>query len=165
MSWSRRVSKRPLYALLALLARRRAWVMASMVALLGCAGPDLNAMKAADLAGAMATLESNLAAIHARDAEAYLTHYLNSPDFVVATSRGIREGYVWFAEARRASDQWPDTFIVDRPTFRWIAPGVVWGAFSYRAVEGRDTTTGVSERLFVRIQDGWKIAVTGSMEQ
>lgn len=144
---------------------RTGWVTASMVVVAGCGRLDLDGMKATELTGAMAVLESNLAAIHARDAEGYLAHYLDSPDFVVATSRGIREGFDWFSEARRASDQWPDTFIVEQPTFRWIAPGVVWGAFPYRAVEEGDTTTGVSERLFVRTRDGWRIAVTGSMEQ
>lgn len=142
-----------------------ACMVATAVMVAGCGRLDVNGMRARELTGAMATLESNLAAIHARDPEAYLAHYLDSPDFVVATSRGIREGYGWFAEARRASDQWPDTFIVEQPTFRWIAPGVVWGAFTYKAVEEGDTTTGVSERLFVRTRDGWRIAVTGSMEQ
>jgi hypothetical protein len=131
----------------------------------GCGRSSLEAMKAQDLTGAMAALESNLAAIHERDAEAYLAHYLDSPEFVVATSQGVQQGFRWFAEARRASEQWPDTFLAEQPTFRWIAPGVVWGAFSYRAVEGRDTTDGVSERLFVKTGNGWKIAVTGSMEQ
>lgn len=133
--------------------------------MMACGRPDLDAMRAQDLTGTMAALESNLSAIHERDAEAYLAHYLDSPQFVVATAGGIEQGFYWFAEARRASEQWPDTFITERPTFRWIAPGVVWGAFAYTSVEDGDTTRGVSERLFVKTERGWKIAVTGSMEQ
>lgn len=141
------------------------WVIACLLLVAGCGPSSVEAMKAQDLTGAMAVLESNLAAIHERDAEAYLAHYLDSPEFVVATSQGVRQGFKWFADARRASEQWPDTFIAERPIFRWIAPGVVWGAFTYRAVEGADTTDGVSERLFVKTGNGWKIVVTGSMEQ
>ncbi len=136
-----------------------------LISVSGCSRPTVEAMKAQDLTGVMSALESNLAAIHARDAEAYLAHYLDSPDFVVATAQGVQPGFVWFAEARRASDQWPDTFITEIPTLRWIAPGVVWGAFVYTAVEGVDTTRGISERLFVRTREGWRIVVTGSIER
>lgn len=132
---------------------------------IACGRPDLDAMRAQDVTGTIAALESNLSAIHERDTEAYLAHYLDSPQFVVATAAGIQQGFRWFAAARRASEQWPDTFITERPTFRWIAPGVVWGGFAYLSVERSDTTRGVSERLFVKTESGWKIAVTGSMEQ
>lgn len=130
-----------------------------------CNRPNLEAMRAQDLTGAAAVLESNLGAIHQRDAETYLAHYVDSPDLAVATAEGIRRGYLLFAEARRASADWPDTLIAGDPTLVWIAPGVVWAAFEYIAVLEGDTTRGISERVFVRTRQGWKIAVTGSMER
>lgn len=107
----------------------------------------------------------NIAAIQRHDKEAYLAQYLESPDFVVAAPDSLRRGYMLFAEARRASDQWPDTLIAGTPTVVWISPGVVWGAFAYASVVGRDTVRGLSERLLVKTGRGWKIAVTGAMER
>jgi hypothetical protein len=118
-----------------------------------------------DLEEAGAALATNLAAIHRRDTEAYLAHYLDSPDFVVASADSLRRGFLVFAEARRASDEWPDTLIAAPPTLVWVAPGVVWGAFRFTVVQAGDTGRGVSERLFVKTGGGWKIKVTGSMER
>jgi hypothetical protein len=70
---------------------------------------------------------------------------------------------VFFAEARRASSEWPDTLVAGRPTLVWTAPGVVWAGFPYTSVSGTDTERGWSERLFVKTAGGWKIAITGAM--
>ncbi len=136
-----------------------------LVVMMGCNRPNLEGMRAQDLTGALAALESNLAAIHHRDADAYLSHYLESPELVIAQADGIRRGFLLFAEARRADNRWPDTLITAAPTVVWVAPGVVWAGFSYTVVESGDTARGVSERLFVKTEQGWKITVTGSMEQ
>jgi len=110
-------------------------------------------------------LQRNVAAISAHDVKAYLSQYLDSPDLVVVSPDSLRRGYLLFSEARRASGDWPDTLIANEPTLVWIAPGVVWAAFEYRAVVGSDTARGWSERLFVKTGKGWKIAVTGMMEK
>jgi hypothetical protein len=131
----------------------------------GCSGLDVERVKNDDLEGAYEAFRTNIAAIHRRDAEAYLAHYLNSPELVIAGADSLRRGFVLFAEARRASDEWPDTLIAGRPTLVWVGPGVVWGAYPYTVVQRGDTGRGWSERVFVKTGGGWKIAVTGTMEQ
>jgi hypothetical protein len=139
---------------------------ALFVVLLGaCADREVRQRRATDLEEATRALEHNLAAIQRRDVETYLGQYLDSPDLVVASADSLRRGYLVFAEARRASNDWPDTLITGDPTAIWIAPGVVWTAFEYAAVVTDDTVRGWSERLFVKTPRGWKIAVTGMMQQ
>lgn len=41
-----------------------------------------------------------------------------------------------------------------------IAAGVVYGTYRYDVRYGDSTSTGISERLFVRTPAGWRIAVT-----
>ena len=135
------------------------------LAAVACGGPNMEQIRSADLQGALAALESNIAAIRNHDTEAYLAHYLNSPDLVIVAADSLRRGYMLFAEARRASDEWPDTVVVGEPRLVWIAPGVVWGAFEYVSVLAGDTARGWSERLFVKTPSGWKIAVTSSLER
>ncbi len=135
------------------------------VASAACAGSELAAIRESDLDAAYQMLQTNLAAIHQRDAEAYLAHYLNSPELVIVAADSLRRGFLLFSEARRVSDEWPDTIITDEPTLVWLGPGVVWAGFRFVAVLGGDTTRGVSERVFVKTVDGWKIKITGSMEQ
>ena len=140
-------------------------VVSAFLLLGACVEADVESVRERDLEGAYEALRTNIAAIHRRDTEGYLAHYLESPELVVATADSLRRGFVLFSEARRASDEWPDTLIIDRPTMVWVAPGVVWAGFRFTAVLGRDTTRGVSERLFVKTGGGWKIRVTSSMEQ
>ena len=137
----------------------------SLLLLTACIGPRVEGVRSSDLEQAALALQRNLEAIAGHDVEAYLSQYLDSPDLVVASADSLRRGYLVFAEARRASDDWPDTLIAGDPTFVWIAPGVVWAAFEYRGVVGADTARGWSERLFVKTGNGWKIAVTGMMER
>jgi hypothetical protein len=136
-----------------------------LLLLTACTAPRVEGVRSRDLEQAALALERNLQAIAGHDVEAYLSQYLDSPDFVVASADSLRRGYLLFAEARRASDDWPDTLITGDPAFVWIAPGVVWAAFEYGGVVGADTARGWSERLFVKTAQGWKIAVTGMMER
>jgi hypothetical protein len=131
----------------------------------GCSGFDVERVKVDDLEGAYEAFRTNIAAIHRRDTEAYLAHYLDSPELVIAGADSLRRGFMLFAEARRASDEWPDTLMAGRPTMVWVAPGVVWGAYPYTVVQRGDTSRGWSERVFVKTGGGWKIAVTGTMGQ
>jgi hypothetical protein len=140
-------------------------LLAPAMLLSGCADRAARRIRASDLGQAYDAIQLNIAAIQHRDVEAYLAQYLDSPDFVVVAPDSLRRGYLLFAEARRASDQWPDTLIASSPTVVWVAPGVVWGAFEYASVVGRDTVWGISERLLVKTGKGWRIAATGAMER
>ena len=139
--------------------------IAVLAVVAGCGGSDVAAVRGRDLVEATSVLESNLAAIRRRDAEGYLAHYLDSPELVIASSDSLRRGFLFFAEARRADPTWPDALETGPPTMVWLGPGVVWAGFEFTAVIGSDTTWGVSERVFVKTLDGWKISITGSMEQ
>jgi imidazolonepropionase-like amidohydrolase len=41
-----------------------------------------------------------------------------------------------------------------------ISPGVAYGTYRYRVVDSSGSVRGISERLFVRTPEGWKVAVT-----
>lgn len=126
----------------------------------GCGMPDVERVRRNDLTAAAETFRGNIAAIHSRDTEAYLSYYLNSPDFVVAGPDSLRRGFVEFAEARRSDDEWPDTLMAGELTLVWIAPGIVYGAYPYTVIVSGDSGKGWSERLFVKVGGSWKIAVT-----
>jgi hypothetical protein len=144
---------------------RRVTVLAGFLVLGACVGRETDSVRIRDLTEAARALQLNVDAINRHDVEAYLAQYLESPSLIVASADSLRRGYRLFAEARRASSDWPDTLLLGEPTLVWISPGVVWAAFEYRGVLGPDTARGVSERLFVKTPAGWKIAVTGMMEQ
>lgn len=133
--------------------------LAALVAT-GCVQRDLDRMKAQDLDGARQAFLSNIAAIHHRDTRAYLADYLQSADFLSASPTGVQRGYAPFAKARMADSSWPDTLVAGNPALSWIAPGVVYGVYPYVVTQHGETTEGVSERVFVKTKDGWKIAVT-----
>lgn len=141
------------------------WIGAIAWVSVACGAPGVDAIRTRDITEAMTALETNLAAIRRRDTEAYLAHYIDSPDLVIATADSLRRGFLFFAEARRADPTWPDALETGPPTMVWLAPGVVWAGFQFTAVIGFDTTWGVSERVFVKTARGWKISITGSMEQ
>ncbi len=126
----------------------------------GCGMPDVERVRRNDLTAAAEIFRGNIAAIHSRDTEAYLSYYLNSPDFVVTGPDSLRRGFVQFAEARRIDDEWPDTLMAGELTLVWIAPGVVYGAYPYTVIVSGDSGKGWSERLFVKVGGSWKIAVT-----
>ncbi len=136
-----------------------------LVVAAACVGRDIEDIKVRDLEEAFEAFRTNIAAIQRRDVEGYLVHYLDSPELVIAAADSLRRGFFLFAEARRASDEWPDTLFTGEPQLVWVVPGVVWGAFEFTSVVGSDTTRGFSERLFLKTGGGWKIAVTGTMER
>lgn len=140
--------------------RYRVTLLATLAAV-ACTAPDVESIRRSDLEGAEHAFRSNIAAIHRRDTDGYLGHYLDSPQFTVASADSLSRGFLLFAEARRASEEWPDTLIAGEPTLVWVAPGVVWGAYRYTVVDAGDTTHGWSDRVFLKTGGGWKIVVTG----
>src|SRR5437660_5274484 len=100
----------------------------------------------------------NVAAIHSRNRATYLSHYLHTPALARVGPDGLRQGYDSFAAGVGAS--WPDTLIAAQFRIVPVTPDVAYGAYRYRVVDSSGSVRGVSERVFVRTPEGWKIAVT-----
>ncbi|HEX9705394.1 MAG TPA: amidohydrolase family protein, partial [Gemmatimonadales bacterium] len=62
--------------------------------------------------------------------------------------------------ARGQSDDWPDTLVATHFQIVQITPDVAYGAYRYRVVSDGSSDRGVSERVFIRTPQGWKVAVT-----
>ena len=143
--------------------RRSSVLTALLVAavLASCVAPSTAATPssvAADTAEARALFEANIDAIHKRNREAYLATYAHVPTLARNGPTGLELGYEGWS-ARRDST-WPDTLIARNLKVVPIKPGVVYGTYCYTVTQNGTTTSGVSERLFVRMAEGWKIAVT-----
>jgi imidazolonepropionase-like amidohydrolase len=116
------------------------------------------AQRAADSTQALAFFRSNIAAIHHRDRPAYLRHYLQSPRLARVGPAGAAYGYQGLAAPRDST--WPDTLAATHFEVVPLAPGVVYGVYRYRVVQG-GSSRGVSERVMVRQPDGsWKVEVS-----
>jgi imidazolonepropionase-like amidohydrolase len=129
----------------------RRWVLLAIAV----AGTD------ATLAAQAAPLDafkSNIAAIHARDRAAYLSHYLHTPALARVGPDGLHQGYDDFAKG--AGDGWPDTLVATHFRIVPVTPDVAYGVYRYRVVDSTGSVRGVSERVLVRTPQGWKVAVT-----
>jgi imidazolonepropionase-like amidohydrolase len=111
-----------------------------------------------DTAAARRVFEANLDAIYRRDRARYLASYLDTPTFALNGPGGLELGYAPFAAQRDTT--WPDSLIATDLRLVPVRPGVVYGQYRYRVTQHGATTSGTSERLFVRTARGWKIAVT-----
>ena len=102
--------------------------------------------------------EENIDAIHKRDRTRYLATYLHSSALGRNSPAGLELGYdTWSA---RRDSTWPDTLIARNLKVLPIASGVVYGSYCYTVTQKDTTSSGVSERIFVKTADGWRIAVT-----
>jgi imidazolonepropionase-like amidohydrolase len=122
----------------------------------------LHADESADLAAARKLFDRNIDAIHSRNRDAYLALYLHSPKLVRTGADGLSIGFDDFAKG--AGAKWPDALDADDIRLTSIQPGMVYGTYRYRVRYGTDEHSGVSERLFVKTADGWKIALTGAID-
>ena len=113
---------------------------------------------ASDTLEARKLFEQNIDAIHKRDRARYLATYLHTEGLARNGPGGLELGYEGWS-ARRDST-WPDTLVARNLRVHSIAPGVVYGTYCYTVTQKDTTSSGVSERVFVRTADGWKIAVT-----
>jgi hypothetical protein len=134
------------------------------VVLLGCApatvgiNPSPGDYAASDTIEARRVFEENIDAIHKRDRARYLSTYLHSPQLGRNGPGGLDLGYeTWSA---RRDSTWPDTLIARNLRVVPIAAGVVYGTYCYTVTQKDATTSGVSERIFVKTAAGWRIAVT-----
>ena len=117
-------------------------------------GPSLPA----DTIEARRVFEENIDAIHKRDRARYLATYLHTPSLARNGPGGLDLGFEnWSA---RRDSTWPDTLIARNLRVLPISPGVVYGTYCYTVTQHDTTTSGVSERIFVKTPQGWRIAVT-----
>lgn len=139
-----------------------------MVILLPLLLPLLQADPAAasDLAAARELFERNVRAIQERDREAYLACYLAGPDLVRTGPEGIADGFAPLAEGTPAtgSEDWPASLEARDLELRRLRPGVVYGTYRYRAVIDGLVRSGLSERVFLETDGGWRIAVSTALD-
>jgi len=131
--------------------------------ILALALPALARSAEDELSAARDLFEKNLSAIKAKDKDAYLATYLQSPTLARTGPSGFSLGYDDLAAG--AGSGWPDTFEGLDLRLVPVRPGVVYGTYRYRVRYGADESSGISERLFIRTDSGeWKIAVTTAFE-
>lgn len=143
---------------------RRLCVIVSIVVVAGsCASqsppavtPDAPA--SSDTVEARRLFEENIDAIHKRDRARYLATYIHSPTLARNGPGGLELGYADWSATRDTT--WPDTLVAERMRVVPLTRGVVFGTYCYRVTQNRVTTSGVSERVFIKTLTGWKIAVT-----
>jgi hypothetical protein len=134
-----------------------------LIGLTACGRPDIGTLRVNELGEARSAFLSNIAAIQARDTEAYLSHYLQSPDFLQASGDTVQRSFLTFAAERRANQSWPDTLVAGDPIMVWLAPSVVYGVYPYQVTQEGEISSGWSERVLIKTGGGWKIAVTSVM--
>ena len=118
-----------------------------------------------DLAAARALFARNLAAINNKDRDAYLACYLDGDTLVRAGLDGVKLGFKDLATATSTvPGEWPVSLEASDLTVHPVVPGVVYGNYKYRVTFADKTTSGWSERVFIKTQDGWRIAVTTAFE-
>lgn len=113
---------------------------------------------ASDTVEARQLFEQNIDAIHKRDRERYLATYLHTQALARNGPAGLELGYEGWS-ARRDST-WPDTLVARNLRVHSIAPGVVYGTYCYTVTQKDTTSSGVSERVFIKTAEGWRIGVT-----
>jgi hypothetical protein len=135
-----------------------------MVAAIACApapahtGLPSARSTASDTLEARRLFEENIDAIHKRDRARYLATYLQTDALARNGPAGLELGYDGWS-ARRDST-WPDTLVARNLRVHALAPGVVYGTYCYTVTQKDTTSSGVSERVFVKTPNGWRIAVT-----
>jgi hypothetical protein len=117
-----------------------------------------SALYPSDTIEARRLFEENIDAIHKHDRARYLATYLHTESLGRNGPAGLELGYEnWSA---RRDSTWPDTLIAKNLRVLSISRGVVYGSYCYTVTQKDTTSSGVSERVFVRTPDGWRIAVT-----
>ena len=117
-----------------------------------------SATAGADTVAARKVFEENIDAIHKRDRARYLATYLHASTLARNGPTGLDLGYEnWSA---RRDSTWPDTLVARNLRVLPVAAGVVYGTYCYTVTQKDTTSSGVSERIFVKTPEGWRIAVT-----
>ena len=66
--------------------------------------------------------------------------------------------------AKGAGSRWPDQIEASDIHLTPLQPGLVYGTYRYRVRYGAEEHSGISERMFVKTPDGWKIGLTGAID-
>ena len=120
--------------------------------------PAMSTTASSDTAEARRVFEGNISAIHQRDRARYLSYYLASDRLARTGPTGLELGFdSWSA---RRDSTWPDTLVARDLRLVPVAAGVVYGTYHYRVTQRGVTSEGISERVFIRTPQGWKIAVS-----
>jgi len=119
-----------------------------------------------DLAQARALFERNIQAIQDRDTAAYLACYRADDRLVRVGATGMAMGFAELEEGTPppGSDEWPEALVARDLQVRWLGPGLVFGTYRYRVNFDGAWSEGISERLFMATDAGWRIAVTTAHE-
>ena len=118
-----------------------------------------------DLSAATALFHRNIEAIQNKDRAAYLACYLDTDALIRAGDQGVNLGFSELATATSTSpEQWPRSLEATDMTVYPVATGIVYGNYRYRVTFGETTTTGWSERVFIKTEQGWRIAVTTAFQ-
>ncbi len=138
------------------------------LALLLCAASliapaGLRAAASDDQAAARRVFEANLDAIRQRDRDAYLATYLHAETLTRTGPEGPALGFASHAE-QASDDSWPDLFEGLDLRLLPVRPGVVYGTYRYRVRYGADEQAGISERIFIETDEGWRIAMTSAFQ-
>src|SRR5262249_20393255 len=113
---------------------------------------------ASDVAEARALFRRNLDAIRHQDRAAYLACYLRSPGLARTGFTGFTLSYDSLAAS--AGSAWPTVFEASDLRLTPTRDGVVYGTYRYHVRFGDDESNGLSERLFLETDAGWRIAVS-----
>ena len=128
------------------------------LALLSATGAQGATWRESAEAAARALFERNLAAIESRDAAAYLACYQQTELLVRNGFGGIELGYAGLADG--VGTGWPDHFEARDLRVFALTEDVVYGQYRFRVTYVEDEQEGISERVFLRRHEGWRIAVT-----
>ncbi len=113
-----------------------------------------------DLSAARSLFQANLDAIQRKDRDAYLACYLDSGTLARTGPEGIRLGFESLAD--ETGSAWPDVFEGRDLDLVPVRSGLVYGTYRYRVRYGAAEESGISERLFVKTDRGWRIGVTSA---
>jgi imidazolonepropionase-like amidohydrolase len=137
---------------------RHVWLVAMMLLVPVAHAATPAPGPAADVEAARALFRRNLDAIRRHDRTAYLACYWHSERLARTGPTGF---IATFDSLERATDdEWPEVFEASDLRVTPVQDGLVYGTYRYRVRFSGQESSGISERLFVRTADGWRIAVT-----
>src|SRR5262245_13465974 len=116
-----------------------------------------------DLDEARTLFLRNLDAIRRKDRVAYLACYWQSDRLARTGPTGFIASYDSL-ERSAANNTWPEVFEASEIRVTPLEDGTIYGTYRYRVRFAGVESTGLSERVFVRTPEGWKIAVTSAFE-
>ena len=116
-----------------------------------------------DIHAARSVFEQNIGAIRQRDRDRYLSYYLHDRRGSCAADPPASLPASTISRRQRALAG-PTPIEATDIHLTSLAAGLVYGTYRYRVRYGAVEHSGISERMFVKTPDGWKIALTGAID-